>query len=128
MSTGVVGLIILLLCVILFITNWIPAVATGALGCILMVLFHVCKLEEAFSGFSSSIVYLMFGALVVGNAMFETGTANLIGKQVVRISRNNERLFLFLSGLTAGILAMFLANTAVIAAFLPIIDSVCQIT
>ena len=126
MSTGVVGLIILLLCVILFITNWIPAVATGALGCILMVLFHVCKLEEAFSGFSSSIVYLMFGALVVGNAMFETGTANLIGKQVVRISRNNERLFLFLSGLTAGILAMFLANTAVIAAFLPIIDSVCD--
>lgn len=126
MSSGIVGLIILLLCVVFFITNWIPAVVTGALGCLLMVLFQVCTLEEAFSGFSSSIVYLMFGALVVGNAMFETGTADLIGRQVVRLSGNRERLFLFLSGLTAGLLAMFLANTAVIAAFLPIIDSVCD--
>lgn len=126
MSSGIVGLIILLLCVVLFITNWIPAVVTGALGCLLMVLFQVCTLEEAFSGFSSSIVYLMFGALVVGNAMFETGAADLIGRQVVRLSGNRERLFLFVSGLTAGLLAMFLANTAVIAAFLPIIDSVCD--
>lgn len=126
MSSGAIGLVILLLCIILFITEWLPAVVTGALGCLLMVLFGVCELSEAFSGFASSIVYLMFGALIVGNAMFETGAAALIGGWVVRLSRNNERLFLFISGLTAGILAMFLANTAVIAAFLPIVDSVCS--
>lgn len=69
-----------------------------------------------------------FGALVVGDAMFETGAAQLIGRQVIKLSRNNERIFLLISGAVAGVLAMFLANNAVIAAFLPIIDSVCSIS
>ena len=126
MSSGIIGLLILLLCIVLFVTEWLPSVATGALGCLLMVLFHVCDLSHAFSGFASSIIYLLFGAMIVGNAMFETGAAALIGKQVIRMSRDNERLFLFISGLTAGCLSMFLANTATIAAFLPIVESVCS--
>lgn len=123
MSSGIVGLLILLLCIVLFITEWLPSVVTGALGCLLMVLFHVCELSNAFSGFASSIIYLLFGAMIVGNAMFETGAAALIGRQVIRLSRDNERLFLFISGLTAGCLSMFLANTATIAAFLPVVES-----
>ena len=111
MSSGIVGLLILLLCIVLFITEWLPSVVTGALGCLLMVLFHVCELSNAFSGFASSIIYLLFGAMIVGNAMFETGAAALIGRQVIRLSRDNERLFLFISGLTAGCLSMFLANS-----------------
>lgn len=126
MSSGIIGLLILLLCIVLFVTEWLPSVVTGALGCLLMVLFHVCDLSHAFSGFASSIIYLLFGAMIVGNAMFETGAAALIGKQVIRMSRDNERLFLFISGLTAGCLSMFLANTATIAAFLPIVESVCS--
>ena len=106
MSSGIVGLLILLLCIVLFITEWLPSVVTGALGCLLMVLFHVCELSNAFSGFASSIIYLLFGAMIVGNAMFETGAAALIGRQVIRLSRDNERLFLFISGLTAGCLSM----------------------
>ncbi len=126
MSSGIIGLLILLLCIVLFVTEWLPSVVTGALGCLLMVLFHVCDLSHAFSGFASSIIYLLFGAMIVGNAMFETEAAALIGKQVIRMSRDNERLFLFISGLTAGCLSMFLANTATIAAFLPIVESVCS--
>ena len=38
MSSGIVGLLILLLCIVLFITEWLPSVVTGALGCLLMVL------------------------------------------------------------------------------------------
>lgn len=41
-------------------------------------------------------------------------------------SKDNERRFLLISGFAAGLLAMFLANTAVIAAFLPIIDGACS--
>ena len=81
--------------IVLFITEWLPSVVTGALGCLLMVLFHVCELSNAFSGFASSIIYLLFGAMIVGNAMFETGAAALIGRQVIRLSRDNERHFPF---------------------------------
>ena len=65
MATGIIGLLILTLCILLFITEWLPAVVTGALGCLMMVLFQVCTLEEAFSGFSNSIIYLLFGALII---------------------------------------------------------------
>ena len=126
MATGIIGLLILTLCILLFITEWLPAVVTGALGCLMMVLFQVCTLEEAFSGFSNSIIYLLFGALIIGNAMFETGAAVRIGHQAVIWSKDNERRFLLISGFAAGLLAMFLANTAVIAAFLPIIDGACS--
>ena len=58
--------------------------------------------------------------------MFETGAAARIGHQAVIWSKDNERRFLLISGFAAGLLAMFLANTAVIAAFLPIIDGACS--
>ena len=98
MATGIIGLLILTLCILLFITEWLLPVVTGALGCLMMVLFQVCTLEEAFSGFSSSIIYLLFGALIIGNAMFETGAAARIGRQVVIWSKENERRFLLISG------------------------------
>lgn len=126
MSPAVIGLIILLVCVVLFLTEWLPNAVVACLGCILMAIFNVCTFEQAFSGFSSSIVLLMVGAMVVGIAMFDTGAAQLIGRKVIHWSHGNTRLFLLVGSVVTGVLAMFLANTAVIAAFLPIIDSVCR--
>lgn len=126
LSSGIIGLIILGVCVILFVTEWLPSAVTGCLGCILMVLFHVCSFDDAFSGFSSSIVLLMFGAMTVGIAMFDTGVAQAIGRQVIRLSNGNERVFLLIAVSVSSVLAMFLANTAVLAMFLTIIDSVCS--
>ena len=94
MSSGAVALLILAFCVVLFLTNWVPSVVAACLGCAMMVLFNVCSFKDSFSGFSNSIVILMFSALTVGIAMFDTGAAQLIGRQVIRISRNNERRFL----------------------------------
>lgn len=126
LTSGITALVILGLCVIMFVTEWIPSVLAACVGCMLMVLFNVCSFSDAFSGFSNSITILAFSALVVGNAMFDTGAAQLIGRQVVKLSRNNERIFLAAMCTVSGVLSMFLANTAVIAAFLPIIDSVCR--
>lgn len=126
MSPAVIALIILLFCVIFFVTEWIPSVVAACLGCTLMVLFKVCSFEQSFAGFSNSIVILMFSSLVVGNAMFDTGAAQFIGRQVIRFSRNSESVFLIVLCIVGGLMAMFLANTGVIAIFLPIVDSVCR--
>lgn len=128
MSPGVIALLILAFCILMFMTNWIPSVVAACMGCVMLVLFNACSFEAAFSGFSSSIVILMFSALIVGIAMFDTGAAQLIGRQVIRFSHNNEKIFLLALCVVSGILAMFMANTAVIAAFFPIIDSVCRMS
>ena len=128
MSPAVIGLIILVVCVVLFLTEWIPNSVTACLGCALMVLFGVCSFDDVFSSFSNSIVVLLVGSMVVGIAMFDTGVAQLVGRSVIRWSKGNGRTFLLVGGIVAGVLSMFLANTAVIAAFLPIIDSVCRVS
>ena len=128
MQPDVTALIILGICVVLFLTEWIPLAVTGCLGCLLMVLFGVSSFEEAFSGFSSDIVLLMASALVVGIAMLKTGAAQVIGRMVIRWSHGNERVFLTVSCMVAGLLSMFLANTAILAMFFPIVESVCVVS
>lgn len=126
MQAGVIALIVLGLCVVLFLTKWLPACVTGCLGCLLMVLTGVCTYNEAFSGFSSSIVILMFSAMVVGIAMFKTGVAQIIGRTAITLSKGNELRFLIWSCIIGGLLSMFLANTALVAVFIPIIESICE--
>ena len=70
MSASVIGILLLAGCVLFFLTNWLPSAAVGCIGCILAVLLNVCSFEEAFSGFSSSIVLLMASSMIVGIAMF----------------------------------------------------------
>lgn len=126
MQPDVIGLVILAICVVLFVTKLLPAPVVGCIGCLMMVLFRVATFEEAFSGFSSSIVLLMASSMIVGIAMFKTGAAQIIGRYIIRWAHGSEIAFLMVGCLMGGVLAMFLANTAVLAAFIPIVDSVCK--
>lgn len=121
-------LIILIITIVLFITRIIPSYISGLLCLIMMVLFKVCSFEEAFSGFSSSIVLLMTSSMIVGIAMFKTGVAQIIGKTVIKFAHGDEKTFLMASIVVGGTMAMFLANTAILASFIPIVDSVCSIS
>ncbi len=125
---GITGLIILAVMIVLFILKPIPASAAGVLGCTLMVLLGVADFDTAFSGFSNSIVLLMAGAMVVGIAMFKTGAAQIIGRAVMKVSGGKEKTYLLAACAVAGILSMFLANTAILAAFIAITDSVSRVS
>lgn len=126
MTPAIISLIILVVCIVLFITRIIPNAVTACLGCLLFALTGVCSLDKAFSGFSNSTVLLMFGMMVVGIAMMDTGVAKIIGKYVSKVAAGNEKMFILLAGLASAILSTFLSNTAVISIFLPIIASVAQ--
>ncbi len=126
MEKDALGLIVLGVCVVLFLTKWLPVAVTGCLGCLLMTLCRVCTFEQAFSGFSNSIVLLMASVMIVGIAMFRTGVAQIVGRTAIRWAQGNEKRFLIASSVLSGVLSMFLANTALVAVFIPIIDSVCR--
>ncbi len=126
MPHDILGLVIIGFCVVLFVTEWLPLAATGCLGCLLMVLFGVGSFQDVFSGFSNSIVLLMASTMIVGISMFKTGAAQTVGRILIRWSRGNERIFLAVSCVVTGLASMFLANTALLSAYLPMIDSVCS--
>lgn len=125
-SSQFIALGILLFCIVFFLTEWIPSTLTCVIACFLFALTNVCTFSQAFSGFSNSIVILVFGLMVVGDAMFESGVSQSIGKKVMQLASHSERRFILIAGTTAALISMFLANTAVIAMFLAISNSVSQ--
>ncbi len=126
MSPAILSLIILVVCIILFIWRPFPNAVTAVLGCLLFAITGVCEFSAAFSGFSNNTVILMFGMMVVGIAMMDTGAADLVGQKVAQLSGHKEKLFILLAGATSAVLSTFLSNTAVIAIFLPIIASIAN--
>lgn len=128
MSIAVISLLILLLCVVLFVWEPFPSCVTAVLGCVLMVLTGACSFADAFSGFSSETIILFGSMLIVGQSLMETGIARIVGLKIVALSKNRERVFLFLCCVGSFFLSMFLANTAVIAMFLALVAGVCAST
>ena len=55
-----VALIVFAVCVVLFIWDKFPLASVAILGCTALVLFKVCTVQEAFSGFTSDIVFIIF--------------------------------------------------------------------
>jgi sodium-dependent dicarboxylate transporter 2/3/5 len=60
---------------------------------------------------------MVIGVIVLGNAMFETGAAQLLGKGIVKLAGDNERNILILSMIAAAVLSAFLSNSATVAMF-----------
>lgn len=121
MDASIVALIILAFVVVLYVTEKIPLAVTSISACVAMALFNVVDFSVAFSGFSSSVVLLIGGMIVVGAALFETGVAEEIGKAIVRVAGNSERTVIFSVMLVAGILSGFLNNSSTAALFIPVI-------
>lgn len=120
-----ISLVILGIVLFLFVTEWLNPTTVAVLACVAYVITGVCDFSDAFSGFSNNIVILVFGIMVVGDAVFETKLADKIGILVSHLARNNEMLIIVFSAIVGGIMSMWLSNTAVIVLFLAIIRSIC---
>ncbi|MCD8078675.1 MAG: anion permease [Lachnospiraceae bacterium] len=117
------GLLIFVVCILLFLTEWIPMAAAAVLGCVLMVVFDVASFSEVFGQFSSSSVILVISMMIIGDAMFQTGVAGRVGEMILSISGGNERKLLFLCVLTAAVVSAFLSNVATLSMFMAVFQN-----
>lgn len=120
MSADIISIIVLCVCVVLFITELIPMVTTAVLGATAMVVLEVCTFTEGYGGFASEPVMMIIGVIILGNSLFDTGGAQLIGKNIIKVAGSNERAILFVAMLLVAIISAFLSNTAVVAMFIAI--------
>jgi len=109
--------------IVLYITDWIPIATTSIVGCLLLAMFGVISPRDALSGFGNDIVFLIVGMVVVGDALFETGVASLIGKFIISLVGTNEKAFIGALILVIIPISAFLSNTATVAMTLPIAAS-----
>jgi anion transporter len=118
-----IALIIIGIMMILFISEYIPLATTSILACLAMAIFGVIPFTTAFAGFGSDIVFLMAGMITVGNALFETGAAPLMGKKIISLVGTNEKIFIAALIIVAIPISAFLSNTATAAIMLPLAAS-----
>ena len=123
MESSTIALIIVGIMLILYITELLPLATTSILACLSLAIFGVIPFGAAFSGFSHDVVFLVVGIFIVGETLFETGLAGLIGEKIISRAGTNEKLFITALITVCVIIGMFLVPTATGAIMLPVAAS-----
>ena len=128
MPHSVLALIILAVIVFFFISRLLPLGITSVIGSVLMAVFGIMPLTRVFTAFSSDAVLLVFGTIILGNALSDTGCTKVIAKTILRIAGigKSEKPFLIVILIAVVLLSAFLSNTATVAIFLPLVAGVAK--
>lgn len=120
MELSTITFIIFSVMLILFITEKIPIAVTAIAACIAFGIFGVVSIDAAFAGFGNDILFLITGMIIVGNALYQTGVVQLIGKTIIKLVGTNERLFILAIILVTVLFSLFINNSATASLMLPI--------
>ena len=114
---------ILVVAIILFITERLR-VDIIALGVVVaLMLTGILTVDEAIAGFSSSAVLLIAALFIVGGAVFQTGLAAALARQIIRLAGDSEtRLTVVIMGAVA-LMSGFVSDTGTVAVVMPAIIS-----
>lgn len=91
-----------------------------------LVIFKLVPLDQAFAGFGSDTVMLLLGLLIMTAALVRTGVVEIVGRRLFQFTDQHSRSLLLVTMLAAGILSMFINNTAAAAFFLPVLLGLSQ--
>ena len=121
-----IALIVLAAMIVLYLTEWIPLVATATLGCFVFYITGIISATEALGGFSNNTVLMIVGILMTGVALSSSGFAKWLGQKLIRILGTNERKAMAVITAGSGIMSAFIQNGACNSAFLPMIDAISE--
>lgn len=126
MSPAVITLLVLLVMVVFFVTEKLPAALVAMLGGSVLVVCGIIDPAELFSAFSGSTIVLVAAMMVVGSALFHTGIAAKMADVLVKLTGTSENGIMIAFMLVATIISAVCSGVAVVAMLLPIVISVSQ--
>ena len=124
----IVTTLVLIFVIAAIISHRIPTIAVGLLIPLILSVTGVIDAATAFQGLGSTTIFLIIGALVIGDACFRTGLTDYIGSHVIRYTRrfHSEPIKLLVIGLLAAGMSTFLSSFGVQVAFLSLIVLMAQ--
>lgn len=124
----IVTTLVLIFVIVSIISHKLPTIAVGLLIPLILSITGVIDPSTAFQGLGSTTIFLIIGALVIGDACFRTGLTDYIGSHVIRYARkfHNEPIKLLVIGLLAAGMSTFLSSFGVQVAFLSLIVLMSQ--
>lgn len=120
------GLIVVAL--IFFSFEWVSSDVV-ALGLLLsLILTGLLPAQDAFAGFGSETVIMIFALLIMTSALVRTGMVDLIAQMILRHAGTRVNVLLAVIMLSVALLSAFISNTAAAALFLPIVIGIAAKT
>lgn len=126
MNPMIISIIIMAICIVLFITKKIPYDVAGLLGLVLLVVFKICSVSEAFSAFAGETFFICFSMVIVGSGLDHSGLLNMIGYKVVQIAGNSTKKLLVICVFMAAILSAFLSNSTIVVLVVTLVAGICR--
>jgi di/tricarboxylate transporter len=111
---------------LLFIDGRVRYDTIALLALLTFTLFGLLTPTEAFSGFSSPAVVILFATYFVAEAIFDTGLSDRLGKWLVDFCKNSERLNILALMLVTGAISAIISNVATVIIMMPIAATVAK--
>jgi len=121
-------LIILLVALVLFVTEWIPMDVTALLVLGSLAVTGLVDGRQAFSGFSNPAVITVWAMFILSEGLTRTGVANRIGQWVMKTAGHGEARLIIVVMLTSGGLSAIMNNIGVAALMLPVVIHIARRT
>ncbi|GGM13066.1 SLC13 family permease [Deinococcus aerophilus] len=118
-------LILFVVALVLFATEWLPVDVTALALLAALLLSGLIKPQQAFAGFGSDTVLTLASLFILTRVLLRAGVIEWIGVTLARRARNAGAMLRGLLGTVAGISA-FTSNTATTAVFLPVVAGVSR--
>ncbi len=112
--------------VVLFVTEWVRFDGVALLVLVALALTGVLPPARAIEGFGNPAVVTIAAVLVLSGGLYRTGTANFLGRQVLRLAGRSATRVLALIMLTAGLLSAIMNNIAATALLLPVVLDIAR--
>ncbi len=106
--------------VVLFVTDKLRLDLVAVLVMLSLGLSGIISSSEMLAGFSSSVVILIAGLFIVGEALAQTGISYAVGDKIVQIAGDEEWKLIVLLMLAVAALASVMSVTGSGAIFIPI--------
>lgn len=113
---GIMSLGILLFAVVFWICDTLPVGVTGLLGAILLVVFGVVPdFASAWSGFTATTVWFIFGVFVMTAIMIKTSLGRRLVRGLVSKAGTKSKSVVLAYMIATAIVSMFMTDTGAVA-------------
>ncbi|MDJ1172900.1 SLC13 family permease [Roseofilum capinflatum] len=118
----ILTLTVVVLGLISFITEWLPADITALSITVALMLLGLVTPEEGISGFSNPATVTVMAMFILSAGITKTGVIQVVRNWILRWAGDRPSQQIFVMGSIVGPISGFINNTAIVAIFLPIIE------
>ena len=114
-------LVIIAAAIVLFSLENLPVDVIALCIMMTLILTKLLPVEQAFAGFGSNTVVMIFGLLVITAALINTGVADMAGDELLRLAGDKPKRLLGITMTIPAVLSALISNTATTAMFTPLV-------